>query len=91
MNSGRSASFDQALLFELDALRARAARVLDEHTNDDGACRGCGHAFPCLNACLADHNLILCREASLTITEPDRAVSEGAERSTSAGNSSSIT
>jgi hypothetical protein len=60
MSQPRPSPFAQALYYELDALRARAARVLDEHTNDGGACRGCGHPFPCSNACLADHNLTLC-------------------------------
>ena len=46
--------------FELDALRALAARVIDEHTDDHGHCRACSGVFPCQQACLADHNLAAC-------------------------------
>ena len=46
--------------FEFDALRAIAARVIDEHVNDHGTCAACGGRFPCRQACLAEHNLAAC-------------------------------
>jgi hypothetical protein len=49
------------LRYELDALRALASRVINEHTDDGtGACQTCRHAFPCARACLAEHNLESC-------------------------------
>jgi hypothetical protein len=51
---------DDVVHLELDALRAIAARVIDEHVNDHGTCRACGGMFPCLEACLAEHNLVAC-------------------------------
>jgi hypothetical protein len=51
---------DDVVRFELDALRAIAARVIDEHVNDHGTCRACGGEFPCRQACLAEHNLVAC-------------------------------
>ena len=51
-----------ALHFELDALRARAARVIDEHVSCRGICRACGWTFPCPRACLAEHNLQMCSD-----------------------------
>jgi hypothetical protein len=43
--------------YELDALRAIAARVLDTHVNENDTCVVCGCAFPCGQECLAEHNL----------------------------------
>ena len=52
---------DNALRYELDALRALASRVINEHTDDgNGTCQKCGNAFPCPRACLAEHNLESC-------------------------------
>jgi len=52
---------DEAIArYELDALRALAAHVIDEHVNDHGVCAACGAAFPCGQACLAEHNLAVC-------------------------------
>jgi hypothetical protein len=48
------------LQYELDALCALAARVINEHLNDQGSCRACGASFPCPLACLADQNLQVC-------------------------------
>jgi hypothetical protein len=49
------------LHYELDALRALASRVINEHVDDcTGLCRACGSAFPCARACLAEHNLETC-------------------------------
>jgi hypothetical protein len=64
MSHPHPSSPDEALRFELDALRAVAARVINEHTDDCGACRVCGCAFPCSRACLAEHNLHVCSEQS---------------------------
>jgi rRNA maturation endonuclease Nob1 len=55
-----TSSIDSILRFELDALRARAAHVIDEHTNHHGSCHACGRRFPCQEACLAEHNLAIC-------------------------------
>jgi hypothetical protein len=49
------------LRHELDALRALASRIINEHTDDGtGVCQTCRSAFPCARACLADHNLESC-------------------------------
>ena len=60
-------SRNEQLYYELDALCALAARVLNEHTNEDGACRACGQAFPCARACLAEHNLDVRDEPSQAV------------------------
>jgi hypothetical protein len=52
--------YEDVMRFEFDALRAIAARVIDEHVNDYGTCRACGGEFPCPQACLAEHNLVAC-------------------------------
>jgi hypothetical protein len=51
---------DDVVRFELDAQRAIAARVIDEHVNDHGICRACGNHFLCRHVCLAEHNLVAC-------------------------------
>jgi hypothetical protein len=51
---------DDALHYELDALRALAARVINEHVGRRGTCCECGRMFPCPSACLAEHNLHMC-------------------------------
>ena len=49
------------LRYELDALRALASRIINDHTDDgSGSCQLCRHAFPCARACLADNNLETC-------------------------------
>jgi hypothetical protein len=44
---------------EIERLAELATAVLNEHTNDQGRCAGCGCAFPCDSAVLAEHNLAL--------------------------------
>jgi len=44
---------------ELEALRALASRVINQHVDDRGLCAVCGSAFPCERAVLAEHNLAL--------------------------------
>ena len=44
---------------ELEALRALASRVINQHVDDRGLCAVCGSAFPCELAVLAEHNLDL--------------------------------
>ncbi len=63
MSSLPPSTLDEALHYELDALRARAAQVINAHTNHDGVCRACARAFPCPCACLAEHNLSVCAES----------------------------
>jgi hypothetical protein len=58
--SSRAPAGEHALSYELVALRALAARVIDEHIGDHGTCRACGGVFPCPSACLAEHNLQMC-------------------------------
>jgi hypothetical protein len=58
--TARAAAADHALRYELDALRALAARVIDEHVSCRDTCRACGRVFPCPRACLAERNLQLC-------------------------------
>jgi hypothetical protein len=58
--TSRGPADDYVLYYELDALRALAARVIDDHVNCRGTCRACGGAFPCPSACVAEHNLQLC-------------------------------
>jgi rRNA maturation endonuclease Nob1 len=72
MTSPRPSSLDAALYYELDALRALAARVINEHANHRGACRACGRAFPCTRACLAEHNLQVCGDLGSQTAHPDR-------------------
>ena len=66
MNQPRAAAIDAVLHYELDALRVVAARVVNEHTNDHGACHACGRPFLCPRACLAEHNLHVCSDAPPT-------------------------
>jgi hypothetical protein len=54
------------LRHELDALRAVASRVINEHVGDGtGMCQVCRSTFPCARACLAEHNLETCSTALL--------------------------
>jgi len=47
------------LIAKLEALRALATRVINQHVDDHGLCAVCGSAFPCELAVLAEHNLDL--------------------------------
>lgn len=51
---------EDVVRFEFDALRAIAARVIDEHVDDQGTCRSCGGESPCGRAPVAKHNLARC-------------------------------
>jgi hypothetical protein len=59
-NTADAARHD-VLRYELDALRALASRVINEHVEDGtGRCEVCRARFPCIRACLAEHNLETC-------------------------------
>jgi len=45
---------------KIEELAELASSVINEHTNDHGACAVCGSAFPCDRAVLAEHNLAVC-------------------------------
>jgi hypothetical protein len=71
--TSRASAGDHALYYELDALRAVAARVINEHIGCHGTCRACGHMFPCPSACMAEHNLQVCSgEPQGSDAHPDR-------------------
>lgn len=42
---------------EVRQLLSTAARVIDEHINEQGLCAVCGSAWPCERAVVAEHNL----------------------------------
>jgi len=42
---------------DLEQLRGRAIRAINEHTNDGGHCTSCASTWPCERALVAEHNL----------------------------------
>jgi hypothetical protein len=73
--TARAPAGDRVLRYELDALRALAARVIDEHVECQGTCLACGRTFPCPRACLAEHNLQICGQLPPDLPSRRRRVS----------------